>query len=615
MKPLLQLEDVCVAYRMDTGWMEAVKKVSLTLGDGETLGIVGESGCGKSSLAYAIMNYLGEKGRISSGVVRYRGQALNELPPKVLRHIRGQHISMVYQNPGKALHPGLRVGRQITEVLRHHEGLSRQDAHERATAMLHRVHLPTPEAIMQRYPHQLSGGQQQRIVIAMALITHPDLVILDEPTTGLDATTKAAVIDLLNELQADYRMAILYISHDLSLVSKLCDQVAVMYAGEIVETGHVDDVFTAPAHPYTRDLLACIPTMHHHYRHGKLSTIPGRVPTPGTRPDGCTYAPRCGFVRPHCQEEHPSLLTITDYHQARCYFSDEVQAEPPRPSDATMTYKAEQTAMDAPPLQVANLFKQFGDEKGGWFRRVGSSVEAVKDVSFNLQAGEILALVGESGSGKTTLGHCIVGLLRSDSGSIRWQGNDATQLVEQRPQAMRKAMQMIYQMPDATLNPLHTIGHMLNRTLQRFGVRDAQARNERMRELLAAVRLDADYQYRYPAQLSGGEKQRVAIARAFAASPEVIVCDEAVSALDVSVQAAILNLLVELKEESGCAYLFIAHDLAVVRYLADRIAIMRHGELVEIGHVERIFTSPEHPYTRTLLSALPHDVLQDVIHD
>lgn len=601
---LLAVNDLHVAYRMDAGWVDVVHGVSLSLQDGETLGIVGESGCGKSSLAYALMQYLGDNGRISSGEVCFRGQVLNRLRSRALRKIRGRHISMVYQNPGNALHPGLRVGRQITEVLRHHDRLTQQEAQRRVLAMLERVHLADQAAILRSYPHQLSGGQQQRIVIAMALITNPDIVILDEPTTGLDATTEAAVVDLLNELQADYRMAILYISHDLSLVARLCDRVAVMYAGKFVETGTVDDIFTAPAHPYTRDLLACIPTMHMHYRHGKLPSIPGRVPTPAARLEGCAYAPRCQFAREACHHDTPPMQTVTSHRRARCHFVDEVLLKPRPTADPAWNAVTSTPASTEQLLDVAHVHKGFGSTGRVCFSRAQTAVHAVNDVSFTLQPGEVLALVGESGSGKTTLGQCIVGLLRPDAGTISWRGDDATRPAEHRPQVMRQALQMVYQMPDATLNPRHTVGQMLHRTLKRFGVRSAQERRQRIATLLEAVRLDSTYQHHYPDQLSGGEKQRIAIARAFAASPEVIVCDEAVSALDVSVQASILNLLVELKQESGCAYLFIAHDLSVVRYIADRVAIMRRGKLVETGPADQVFAAPAHPFTQSLLSAV-----------
>ncbi|NCC31884.1 MAG: ABC transporter ATP-binding protein, partial [Chloroflexia bacterium] len=609
--PVLQIKDLHVAYHQHGRWVNVVHGVSLTIRPGETFGLVGESGCGKSTTALAIMNYLGRNGRISGGQVLVQGQDVGTLSADELRRLRGRRIGMVYQNPMAALNPSLRIDVQVMELVRLHEEVDEAAARQRALAMLERVHMPDPEAIMRRYPHQLSGGMQQRVVIAMALITNPALLIMDEPTTGLDATTAAAVLDLINELKQTFDTAILYISHDLNVIARVCDHVGVMYAGQLVESGAIDTVFRRPRHPYTLDLLECVPQLDRHYRHGRLRTIEGRVPLPTQLPSGCVYHPRCRFSHDRCRQEEPDLVASIEppSHAVRCFFADQIAARRSHErlqtdQDVLQLVDGRQQEPQMPMLAIDTLAKAYGNQPAAFFGRQQRMVRAVNNVSLTVHEGETVALVGESGCGKTTLGRCVVGLLTPSAGSIVFQGSDVTLPASERPDHVRRAVQMVFQQPDTTLNPHHAIGHILDRTLQRFGLKNGAERQSRVSELLTSVRLDASYAWRYPSQLSGGEKQRVAIARAFASAPDLIVCDEAVSALDVSVQAAILNLLVDLQRERHCAYLFVSHDLGVVRYIADRIGVMYLGRLVEMGTAAQVFAAPSHPYTAALLSAV-----------
>lgn len=631
--PVLAIDQLSVAYATREGLVEAVRDVSLRVNAGETLGIVGESGCGKSTLAYAVMGYLAENGQITAGSIRLRGRELIGLPPGELRRLRGARMAMVYQDPATALNPSMIVGAQVAEAYQTHSGASWQDAWRRAVEMLGRVGLPDPAQIARRYPHQLSGGQQQRAVIAMALINNPDLLIMDEPTTGLDVTTEALILDLINVLKQEFGAATLYISHNLGVIAQVCDRVAVMYAGEVVEEADVATLFSAPRHPYTVGLLSCVPRLATS-KAVRLRPIPGHLPPPAARPTGCVFAPRCTLSRGYCHEVAPELLTTDRPGQrARCHFWTEVPAWAQReartgeePAGAvgdmqpTSAGSRSRLGRVEPLLEVRELHRYYGGSAGitgrllppigliGLVGLVGKDtppVRAVDGVSFTLAAGETLALIGESGCGKTTLARTVAGLLSPSSGSIRFLGHDVSCTAERRPAALHRFLQMVFQNPDSSLNPRHTVGAILERPLRLFlGLRGTAARQRAM-ELLQAVQLDPSYYHRYPGQLSGGEKQRISIARAFAGEPRLVICDEAVSALDVSVQAAILNLLATLQAERGTAYLFISHDLGAVRYLADRIAVMYLGRIVEIGRTEDLFHPPYHPYTEALLSAIP----------
>ena len=608
---VLKIEDLHVAYRMHNTWVDVVRGVSLNVRRVETYGLVGESGCGKSTSAYAIVNYLGYNGRVTNGQINFLGEDLAGKSENEIRSLRGQRISMVYQNPQTALNPALRTGKQIAEVLQTHDNIGANEAWGRAIEMLERVHMPDPERVMRRYPHQLSGGMQQRILIAMALITNPDLLIMDEPTTGLDVTTQATVLDLVNELKQVYNSAILYISHDLGVIAQVCDRVGVMYAGQLVESGTVEEIFHQPRHPYSLDLMGCITRLDRHYRSsGGLRAIEGNVPLPTHLPAGCVYEPRCRFAREICRSTRPELTNGSSKHLARCFFGEEVANE----AIAVETQEKKIWAEREHDLQreiktllsIKDVKKYYGQGHKPFifFGKSQPRVKAVNGISVRSGEGETLSLVGESGCGKTTLGRCVVGLLTPTEGEIIFRDTDATLPAAKRPADLRQEMQIVFQHPDSSLNPRYRVGHILDRTLQLFGMKSKKERQNRVAELLEAVRLDASYIHRFPIQLSGGEQQRVAIARAFAGNPSMVVCDEAVSSLDVSVQASILNLLVELKREKGCAYLFISHDLSVVSYISDSIGVMYLGKLMEIGTSEQVFEPPRHPYTEALLSAV-----------
>ena len=608
---VLQLDNLHVAYLIQGQWANVVREVSLSINRGETYGLVGESGCGKSTTAFAIMNYLGRTGRISKGDIYFQEEKLQTKSSVAMQHLRGKRMSMVYQNPQSSLNPALQIGRQILEILRVHEQLDPSQAQTHALTMLERVHMPDPEAVLRRYPHQLSGGMQQRVIIAMALITNPDLLIMDEPTTGLDVTTEATVLDLVNELKQTYDSAILYISHDLGVIAQVCDRVGVMYAGQLVESGTVEEIFHRPHHPYTLDLLGCVPRLDTHYGYDEgLRTIEGQVPLPTQLPIGCVYQPRCRFARECCVSQKPDLRSNGSNHYARCFFSREIAKsdviEETLKKEKQPSKSPKERSPDTLLLSVKNLRKYYGSQRKRYtfFGPRQRQVKAVDGITFEIKEGETVSLVGESGCGKTTMGRCVVGLLTPTDGDILLRNTDVTLPVSRRPVDVRQTMQIVFQNPASSLNPRYKIGQIIGRSLRLFGLKNRRQRDQQIIKLLQAVRLDASYLDRYPQQLSGGEKQRVAIARAFAGAPSLVVCDEAVSALDVSVQASILNLLIDLKREQDCAYLFISHDLSVVRYLSDRIGVMYLGHMMEFGAVAQIFTPPSHPYTEALLSAV-----------
>ena len=618
--PVLEVEDLHIRYGAGEHAVRAVRGVSLHIRRGETLGIVGESGCGKSTLAFAIMRYLGAAGRIARGDIRLGGESLLALSDSQLRALRGKRLAMVYQDPQTALNPAIVVGEQVAEVYREHERVSRDIAWARALELFRRVGLPDPERIVQRYPHQLSGGQQQRVVIALGLVCSPELLILDEPTTGLDVTTEATILDLVNDLKREFDSAVLFISHNLGVIAQVCDRVAVMYAGEVVEAGTVGALFRQPRHPYTAGLLGCVPRISGGAG-ARLDAIPGSLPPPHVRLPGCAFAPRCQLARAQCVEARPQLAAVSDVHRSRCHFWEETPtlrrrpaADPPAAEAAEATAPA--AAAKGPPLLEVrglsyyyNYRKPSGSRLGRLWqairRRRQRPVKAVERVSLRVRAGETVALVGESGCGKSTLGSVVAGLLAPTFGTIAFEGQNISVTVRQRDPALQRRLQMVFQNPEASLNPRHTVGRILTRPLTLFSGDQGAAARRQVEALLESVHLNASYYDRYPSQLSGGEKQRVAIARAFAGNRKLVICDEPVSALDVSVQAAVLNLLQDLQTEQGTAYLFVSHDLAVVRHLADRIVVMYLGEVMEQGSTETLFQPPYHPYTEALLSAVP----------
>ncbi len=594
-KPLLDIRDLRIEFRGRQETVVAVPEISFQVMPGESYGLVGESGCGKSTTAMAIMGYLGASGAVTRGSIRFDGEELVGASEKALRAIRGRRISMVYQDPMSALNPVKTIGAQLAEVPIIHLGVNRRDALDMAAAMLEDVRLPDAGEMLKRYPHQLSGGQQQRVVIAMALLAKPSLLLLDEPTTGLDVTVEAAVIDLIGELRRRYSTSLLFISHNLGLIAESCDRVGIMYSGEMVEEGTTEAVFRSPRHPYTQGLIDCIPDIGSDKRTRTLAAIPGHIPLPQERPVGCFFAPRCtGFLPGICDAPDLALTPVTENHIVRCArWPEMTRAE----RNVPMTMPEVVSAGEA--IRISEVTRLY---KVGAHR----TLKANENLSFSADKAEIVALVGESGCGKSTLARIVSGLDRATSGEIRMAGENIAELqAHQRPRKLLQSIQMIFQNPDSTLNPSHPVAHSIRRSIKKFGVRKGKAAIEqRVRELLEMVRLSPSVADRKPAQLSGGQKQRIAIARAFAADPQLIVADEPVSALDVSVQAAVVTLLLDIQRDKHTTMLFISHDLALVRHVADKVVVMYLGRIMEQGRVDEVFGGGTHPYTEALISAI-----------
>ena len=592
----LKVEHLDVVYRVGRHERRVLSDLSFTIRRGESYGLVGESGCGKSTAAFAAIRYLALNGRVSAGRILVDGRDLMALSPAELRALRTQSVSMVYRDPGRALNPTIRIGRQMAEVFEVAQGLKPRQAHEQAAQMLARVQIPTPERAMANYPHELSGGMQQRVVIAMALSINPALLILDEPTTGLDATVEAEVLDLVSRLHGEFNNSILFISHSLPVVARMCDRVGVLYAGELVEEGPAASVFTDPRHPYTVGLLRCVPAYGRRKSHGRLETIPGFLPAPGSITGRCVFVDRCGNATDRCRSAVPPRVELGG-RMARCFY-------PERAPDLPHTAQAPAQALAAaapraaqPLLRVRSLSKTY--------QVAGKPFQAVNHMEFDLWAGETLGLVGESGSGKSSLAKLLLGLSIPDSGGrIELGGEALAPDTAARTAAQHKALQIVFQNPGSALNRSQTVRRLIGRSLRLVGL-FGRARETRLLELADSVRLTPRHLDEKPRQLSGGLKQRVGIARAFAGGPALVVCDEPTSALDVSVQSAILNLLVDLQAEQQVSYIFISHDLNVVHYLSDRIAVLYLGRLLEIGPAEAVFSGAHHPYTEALLSANP----------
>ncbi|SLM28103.1 putative ABC transporter, ATP-binding protein [Desulfamplus magnetovallimortis] len=642
--PVLEVKDLAISYKTRKGSVPAVRGVNFSVGQGETVGLVGESGCGKSTIAFGILDFLGTNGYVAGGSIKFMGQELVGKPREELRKIRGNNISMVYQDPMQALNPSLTIGTQLAEVLTtHHKEIHREDAWDRSIAMLERVYMPDAMNVMERYPHMISGGQQQRVVIAMGMLNNPSLLIMDEPTTALDVTVEAAVLDLVDDLKKDFNTGIIFITHNLGVVARVSDHLCVMYAGEMVERASIQTIFDNPAHPYTRGLLSCIPRLTDDLSYSRLWSIRGRVPHPSERDAvRCVFSPRCDWMEKHkmhdkCTKMHPELVDVGEFHQSRCFMgattleysmtdyargnrkiledaADEADKSEAASSDSaseidTDATGADNSSSDSNIAKVKSL-KVYYEQKAGTLKGLFGMeekqyVKAVDDVSLNVPKGAVLGVVGESGCGKSSLVKGLVGLEKISGGDAELMGFDITLPVAKRSERLIRELQMVFQNPDSTLNPSFTVGQQIARPIKRFKTvpdRDIPAEVER---LLRAVKLDTYYYSRYPRQLSGGEKQRVGIARALASQPSMVICDEPVSALDVSVQAAVLNLLNEIKDELGTTLIFIAHDLSVVRFISDFIAVMYLGQIVEFGSVRRIYPPPYHPYTEALLSAVP----------
>ncbi|MFQ5796111.1 MAG: dipeptide ABC transporter ATP-binding protein [Candidatus Bipolaricaulia bacterium] len=608
---VLTIEDLTASYHQDGTWLDAVRDVSLRIEAGQTYGLVGESGSGKSTLALAIMRYLSENGAVRHGRIEFADHDLSILSQKELRRIRGSQINLVPQDPLSSLNPSLRVGEQIAEVLRHHRGLNSSQARARTVELLNSVRLADPQRVARSYPHQLSGGMQQRVMIAMALSTVPRFIVLDEPTTGLDVTTEVAVLDLFCDLIQERDMATLYVSHALGVVARFADRVAVLYAGELVEDASAQDLYRQPLHPYTQGLLDSVPRLGQNKSEIQLTSMPGQIPDLNDLPQGCVFAPRCPLAIEICNKRPPLEIVDGEDRRVRCHrwreiLVGEVSAKQAAASETDSSSSQDDGAK--PALVVKDLKRHFRlrtpliDLATG---KRASTVKAVNGVSLKIERGKTLGLVGESGSGKTTLANAIMGLEERSDGSIELLGIPLPRKLSQRDVEILRRLQIVFQNPEEALNPYLTIGETLRRPLMKLQRKSRREADAAVDELLEMVRLKADYAQRLPAQLSGGEKQRAAIARAFAASPELLIYDEPTSALDASVQARILNLLNELQRERRSAYLFISHDLATVGYLADEIAVIYLGRLMEMGRTEDFFAPPYHPYTEALLSAFP----------
>ncbi|MEP7284243.1 MAG: dipeptide ABC transporter ATP-binding protein [Chloroflexota bacterium] len=615
--PVLSIENVTISYQIEKIWADVVRDVSLQIGPDQIYGLVGESGSGKSTLALAAMRYLATNGRVSSGKILLDGENLLDKSTPEMEHIWGMKMNLVPQDPGGSLNPSIRIGSQLAEITQHHYKLSRQQAWQRGIELLREVRIADPERIVNRYPHQLSGGQQQRVLIAMALSTEPRVLVLDEPTTNLDVTTEATVLDLFSDLIHKHGSATLYVTHNLGVVAQLCDRVAVLYAGEIMEDATVADLFRQPLHPYTLGLLDAIPRLGQSRSGQNLHSIKGQLPSRTNLPKGCVFAPRCPLVLDLCVEVKPDLVAAGEGRTVKCHRWQEIaNGSLHLPTEASVSLpvaphlKLDET--EQPLLNIRDVSKRY--ELGSpLLNQISSAingkppqaVKAVDDISLKAERGQTIGLVGESGSGKTTLARLVVGLIKRGSGEIDLMDIDLAPNVEARSDDSLKRLQMVFQNPEESLNPYQTIGEVLRRPMVTLLHYDRERADAKVAELLRAVRLPEDYVNRFPSELSGGEKQRIAIARAFATDPDLVVCDEAVSALDVSVQASILNLLSELKQEHDTSYLFISHDLAVVAYLADVIAVMYLGQLMEIVPRDQLLSPPLHPYTEALLSAIP----------
>ena len=605
--PILEITNLSISFFTRLFEIPAVMDFSCTVMPGEAMGLVGESGCGKSTVALGVMQDLGVNGKCVNGSIKFKGRELTTMSDAELRELRGSEIAMIYQEPMASLNPAMKIGKQLMEVPMIHEGVSKQEAYDMAIDVVESVRLPDPARIMNSFPHQLSGGQQQRIVIAMALMSKPSLLILDEPTTALDVTVEAGIVDLVKDLGKKYGTSMLFISHNLGLVLDTCDRLCVMYSGEAVETGSIEDVFDKMRHPYTQALFRSIPLPGADKNESPLVAIPGNFPLPHERPNGCNFGPRCNYFeagRCDVGDIKMSPFEDNDRHHSRCVKFDEIDwdAKLAAGDDTSKVMSGEVV------LKVDNLKKYYEVAAnavfGGGEKRV---VKANETISFEAHESETLAIVGESGCGKSTLAKVLMGLETATDGSVTLLGQDVGNTdINERETKTVSSVQMVFQNPFDTLNPAMTVGSQIIRALEIFGVGDTpDERRDRMLRLLDLVKLPREFADRMPRQLSGGQKQRVGIARAFAGDAQIVVADEPVSALDVSVQAAVTDLLMEIQRENKTTLLFISHDLSIVRYLSDRVMVMYLGHVVEMGTTEQIFSPPYHPYTEALLSAVP----------
>ena len=605
--PILEIENLSISFFTRLREIPAVMDFSCVVQPGEAMGLVGESGCGKSTVALGVMQDLGVNGKIVGGTIKFKGRNLNDMSPEELRDIRGSEIAMIYQEPMASLNPAMKIGKQLMEVPMIHEGVSEKVAYDRALEVVTDVKLPDPKRILGSYPHQLSGGQQQRIVIAMALMSKPSLLILDEPTTALDVTVEAAVVELVKDLGKKYGTSMLFISHNLGLVLETCDRLCVMYSGEAVEAGSIEDVFDKMQHPYTQALFRSIPLPGADKNSRPLVAIPGNFPLPHERPNGCNFGPRCDYFEAgRCDAEEIKMAKVAgnDRHGTRCLRFEEIDWAAP----LQLAETKEKGEIGDVVLRMEDLKKYYEVAASALFGGANKKVvKANETLTFEARESETLAIVGESGCGKSTFAKVLMGLETATEGKIYVDNREIQDTpIEKRDTKTVSEIQMVFQNPFDTLNPSMTVGRQIIRALEIFKIGNSEEeRRNRMLELLDLVKLPRTFADRMPRQLSGGQKQRVGIARAFAGDARIVVADEPVSALDVSVQAAVTDLLMEIQRKNKTTLLFISHDLSIVRYLSDRVMVMYLGHVVEMGTTDQVFSPPYHPYTEALLSAVP----------
>lgn len=612
---LLEVNDLQTHFFTEDGVIKAVDGVSIVIRENETLGIVGESGSGKSVTALSIMQLLDVRAKILGGDIRFQDESLIGKSRTQMQKIRGNEISMIFQEPMTSLNPVHKVGDQIIEALKNHQKISKRVALHKAVEMLRLVGIPSPEIQVHKFPYQMSGGMRQRVMIAMALACSPKMLIADEPTTALDVTIQAQILDLMRKLKEETKAAVMLITHDLGVIAEMADNVAVLYAGKLVECSSVNDLFENPLHPYTVGLLESIPQLTDEGGE-KLFTIEGSIPDMRNLPPGCSFHPRCRFAIDLCSKQEPPISRLGEERQARCWLHHPEKMGLFSLKEGLTVRKSQEkihiTTNDVggsgegqePLLVVENLKKHF-PIKGGVFKTTVGHVQAVDNVSFSIDKGETFGLVGESGCGKTTMGRLLLNLLEQTDGTVHFEGKPVFSLNKAEMRAIRKNMQIIFQDPYASLNPRMTVYDIISECYLIHGNEEGLNIRERVAELLQLVGMEANHMRRYPHQFSGGQRQRIGIARAIALNPKFIVCDEPVSALDVSIQAQIINLLEELQEKLGLTYLFIAHDLSVVKHISGKIAVMYLGKIVEMAEKKEFFNNPLHPYSEALLSSVP----------
>ena len=610
--PLLDIQDLHTDIEIRSGVVHALSGVDLHVNPGETLGIVGESGSGKTMTALSLMGLLPQGGRVSSGSIYLDGQDLTKMPLHAKRKLRGTKVGMIFQDPLTSLNPTMKIGLQVCEPLRVHKKMSKKDALERAVEILKRVGMPRPEIVINNYPHQLSGGMRQRVMIAMALVCEPRILIADEPTTALDVTTQMQILDLIDELRDEYQMGVILITHDLGVVAGHTDRVAVMYAGRIVETAPTKTLFTEPKHRYTSSLMAALPERA--LAAGtKLFSIPGAPPSLTNLPVDCRFAARCLWATNECRAGYPDL-SGDDTHTFSCFHPVQEGDESPAALQAKLDTQKngdEAGAQQAPLvsskvlLDVKEASREYESAGSGFFKRDKGVVSAVDRVSITVKKGETYGLVGESGCGKSTMGRLIAGLERPSGGAIELDGRDLATLKGRDAVTIHRDVQMMFQDSYAAMDPRMRIDQILAEPMSIQKTGNARQIAERIMEIIEQVGLTEEILDRYPHEFSGGQLQRIGFARSLTLAPDLIVADEPVSALDVSVQAQVLNLMKDLQAELGLSYLFISHDLAVVQYMADRIGVMYLGRIVEEGPAKEVVENPKHPYTKALIDSIP----------